>query len=398
MRILISGAGITGPVLGYWLNRAGYVVTVVELAARPRHSGGHAVDLYRPALAISQRMGVLPLIRESATGAEHLTLLPEGGRRTAGVALPTIFGASDRHVEILRDDLSEIYYGATSGDVEYIFGDQIVELSAGGDVRFERAAPRRFDLVIGADGLHSTVRRLVFGEESRFSAPTGVHLAVMTVPRMYADDGELCIHVGVGRTAGIYGVRHLGEARALFLFRSDREISPHHRDVSLQKEILRNAFRGFADDVDRWLAHLEGTSAFYFDSIAQLRMDRWSRGVVTLVGDAGYSPGPAVGGSTTLAVVGAYVLAGELARWDGDHERAYPAYERAMAHHVRDGHRVARSAARTLVPGSRFGVSGLVHATRLLSVLPEAQARVFLRLVTKSARVYDAMTVTDYDL
>ncbi len=126
------------------------------------------------------------------------------------------------------------------------------------------------------------------------------------------------------------------------------------------------------------------------------RMDTWSRGRVTLVGDAGYCPGPAVGGSTSLAVVGAYVLAGELARAGGDPDRAFPAYERAMAEHVRGSHAVGRSAAKTLIPTSRLGVRGLAQGTRLLAALPPSLGRAFLRLTTKSARVHNAMTVADY--
>ncbi|MEV4181707.1 FAD-dependent monooxygenase, partial [Streptosporangium canum] len=277
MRILISGAGagVAGPVLAYWLTRHGFSVTVVERTPTLRKTGGHAVDLFRPAMNISEKMGVLPRVEERATGTNRMTLCREGARRPVRVDLSKIFSAtSDRHVEIMRDDLSEIYYDATYDDVEYVFGDSITAISP---------------------------------------------------------DGEFLIHIGVGRTAGMYGARHLGHARALFLFRSERELDYHHRDVPRQKELLRGAFDGLHADVDRWLDELDRTPAFYFDSITQLRMDTWSRGRVTLVGDAGYCPGPAVGGSTSLAVVGAYVLAGELAGAGGDHERAFPAYERAMA-------------------------------------------------------------------
>lgn len=228
-----------------------------------------------------------------------------------------------------------------------------------GEVRFENASPRRFDLVVGADGLHSNVRHLVFDEQSRHSTFIGAYLGVLTLPNVSDLDGELLIHVGVGRTAGMYGARHLGEARALFLFRSERELDYHYRDVARQKELLRGAFAGMHAHVDRWLEELDRTPAFYLDSITQLHMDTWSQGRVTLVGDAGYCPGPAVGGSTTLAVVGAYVLAGELARAGGDHERAFPAYERVMAAHVRGSRAVAWSAAKTLIPTSPLGAWGL---------------------------------------
>ncbi|MEU6827291.1 FAD-dependent monooxygenase [Nocardia beijingensis] len=397
MRILISGASITGPVLAYWLTRHGFSVTVVERAPALRKTGGHAVDLFRPAMDISERMGVLPRVEARATGTNRMTLHREGARGPVRVDLSKVFGAaSDRHVEIMRDDLSEIYYDAASGEVEYLFGDSITAISPHGEVRFESAEPRRFDLVIGADGLHSTVRRLVFGDESRFSASTGAYLGVLSLPETSGLDGEVLIHVGIGRTAGMYSARHLGEARALFLFRSERELDYHHRDVPRQKELLRGAFGGMHADVDRWLGELDRTPAFYFDSITQLRMDTWSRGRVTLVGDAGYCPGPAVGGSTTLAVVGAYVLAGELARAGGDHERAFPAYEHAMAEHVRGSRAVALSAAKTLIPTSRLGVTGLVQSARLLSALPAGPGRALIHLTTKSARFYNSMTVGDY--
>ncbi|RDI68850.1 FAD-dependent monooxygenase [Nocardia pseudobrasiliensis] len=397
MRILISGASVAGPALAYWLTRHGFSVTVVERAPAPRKSGGHAVDLFRPAMDISEKMGVLARIEERAVGTKRMTLRREGARRPVSVDLSKIFGAaSDRHVEIMRDDLSEIYYDATRDDVEYVFGDTITAISPDGEARFEHAAPRRFDLVVGADGLHSTVRRLIFGDEARFSSHIGAYLGVATLPNQARLDSELRIHVGVGRTAGMYGARHLGDARALFLFRSAHELDYAHHDVARQQQLLRNTFRGMHTEVDGWLDELDRTPAFYFDSITQLRMDTWSRGRVTLVGDAGYCPGPAVGGSTTLAVVGAYVLAGELGRAGGDHERAFPSYERVMATHVSGSRAFALSAARTLIPASRLGVSGLVQGARLISALPAVPGRAFVRLTTKGARLYNSMTVEDY--
>ncbi len=398
MRILVSGASIAGPVLAYWLSRHGFDVTVVERAPALRKTGGHAVDLFRPAMDITEKMGVLPRVEALKTGTTRMTLHREGVRRPARVDLSKIFQAtSDRHVEIMRDDLGEIYYDAGRDDVEYLFGDSVTALSPDGDVTFEHAAPRRFDIVVGADGLHSNIRRLVFGEEAGLTRFIGAYLAVLSLPDTLGLDGETVMHLGAGRTAGIYSARHLDDARAVFLFRRDEELDYHHRDVPRQKELLREAYAGMHPQVDEWLAGLDGPGPFYFDSITQLRLDTWSRGRVTLVGDAGYCPGPAVGGSTSLAVLGAYVLAGELAAAGGDHERAFAAYEQEMGELVRKSRAFAVGAARSLIPASRAGVWALTTGGRLISALPAGVSRAVAKLNTGGVRMHDSMPVKDYE-
>ena len=309
MRILISGASIAGPVLAYWLTRRDFDVTLVERAPTLRKTGGHAVDLFRPSMEISAQMGVLPRIEALATGTDTLTLYRKGGRRPARIDLTKLYRAtSDRHVEIMRDDLSEVYYEAGRDNVEYLFGDSITAISPDGDVTFENAAPRRFDVVVGADGLHSNVRRLVFGDEAGLTRFIGGYLAVVSAPKSLAHHTDMVVHLGAGRLAGIYSAEHLQDARALFIFRSKQQLAYHHRDVLRQKELLREVFTGMDPEVNRWLDELDGTPSFYFDSITQLQLQTWSSGRVTLVGDAGYCPGPAVGGSTSLAVLGAYEI------------------------------------------------------------------------------------------
>jgi 2-polyprenyl-6-methoxyphenol hydroxylase-like FAD-dependent oxidoreductase len=398
MRVLVSGASIAGPVLAYWLARHGFDVTVVERAPTLRKTGGHAVDLFRPAMDITERMGVLPRVEALATGTTRLTLHREGARRPVRIDLAKIFRAtSDRHVEVMRDDLSEIYYDAGRDDVEYLFGDSITAISPDdGEVTFEQAPPRRFDIVVGADGLHSNVRRLVFGEEAGLTKFIGAYLAVLSLPDPLGLDGETVMHLGVGRTTGIYSARHMSEARAVFLFRRDEQLDYHHRDVPRQKQLLREAFAGLHPQVDGWLAELDGAGPFYFDSITQLRLDTWSRGRVTLVGDAGYCPGPAVGGSTSLAVLGAYVLAGELAAAGGDHERAFAAYEREMGELVRQSRAFAVGAARRLIPASRTGMWALARGGQLVSALPTGLTTALAKLNTGGVRMHDSMRVKDY--
>ncbi len=369
-------------------------------SARPalRKAGGHAVDLFRPAMEISAKMGVLPRIEARATGTNRMTMFREGRPRPTGIDLTKIYGAvSDRHVEIMRDDLSEIYYAAGADDVEYLFGDSITAIDIDGGVTFERAPARGFDIVVGADGLHSTVRRLTFGAEAGLTRFLGGYLAVVSAPRALAKPGEMITHVGVGRLAGIYTAEHLDDARAVFLFRSKDELDYDHRDSLRERELLRGAFASMHPQVDRWLEEVERTPAFYFDAISQLRLDRWSRRRVTLVGDAGYCPGPAVGGSTSLAVLGAYVLAGELARAGGDHLAAFAAYELAMREPVHLSRTFARGAARGIVPGSRAGVWALTRGAQLVAALPAPLSRALARLNTKGLRMHDSMHVPDYD-
>ncbi|BBZ47826.1 FAD-dependent monooxygenase [Mycobacterium parmense] len=397
MQILISGASIAGPVLAYWMNRYGFDVTVVERAANLRKTGGHAVDLFRPAMEISAKMGVLPQIEARATGTNRLTVFREGQTRPTEIDLTKIYAAaSDRHVEIMRDDLSEIYYEVTRDDVEYIFGDTITAIDPDGEVTFEHGPTRNFDVVVGADGLHSNVRRLTFGEDADLTRFIGGYLAVLSAPKTLANAGQMIGHVGVGRIAAIYTAEHLDDARVVFLFRVARQLDYDHRDVSGQKALLSGALSGMAAQVDRWLEEIDRTPAFYFDAITQLRMNIWSRRRVTLVGDAGYCPGPAVGGSTSLAVLGAYVLAGELARAEGDHLRAFAAYELRMREPVQASRTFARGAAKSIVPESRFGVWALTHGAQLVSRLPGSLSRSMAKLNTKGVRLYDSMPVPDY--
>jgi 2-polyprenyl-6-methoxyphenol hydroxylase-like FAD-dependent oxidoreductase len=396
MRVLISGASIAGPVLAYWLTRGGSDVTVVERAPSLRKTGGHAVDLFRPAMDISDRMGVLPQIEAHATGTTLMTMNRPWSSKPAHIDYLKLVGAmSDRHVEIMRDDLGEVYYDASRADAEYLFGDEITSISGDGDVTFAHAAPRRFDVVVGADGLHSGVRRLTFGEDvaERF---LGGYLAVLSVPKFLARDREVTGYFQPDRVAMVYTADHLDDARAVFMFRPKPPLDYDHRDVARQREQLHAAFADIAPEVDRWLDERERTQAFYFDAITQLEMTTWSRGRVTLVGDAGYCPGPAVGGSTSLAVYGAYVLAVELTRAGGDYGKAFASYERTMIPSVVGSRSMARVNAKSIVPGSRLGVRALVGAARAVSVLPAGLTRTLARLNSKGIRLYDTMPVPDW--
>ncbi|MDR3659826.1 MAG: FAD-dependent monooxygenase [Mycobacterium sp.] len=395
MKVLISGASIAGPVLTYWLSRNGFDVTVVERAPALRKTGGHAVDLFRPAMEISERMGVLGRIEAHATGTTVLAVnRPPSTRWTRIDYLKVMAAMSDRHIEIMRDDLSQAYYDAVRDDAEFRFGDQITAVTDAGEVTFEHGAPDRYDLVVGADGLHSGVRRLAFGDQvqERF---LGGYLAVVSVPKSLARNGKMSGYLAPHRIAMIYTADHLDDARAVFMFRPRQPLDYNYRDIAGQQRQLQAAFAGLAPEVDSWLQEVDRTPTFYFDAITQLEMSTWSRGRITLVGDAGYCPGPAVGGSTSLAVYGAYVLAHALAAARGDHLAALAAYERTMAAPVAGSRAMARLNAKTIVPGSDWGARALVGVARTVSLLPGGLTQRLARLNSKGVRLYDTMPLPD---
>ena len=400
MRVLISGASVAGPVLAYWLLHYGFQPTLVERAPGARKTGGHAVDLFRPAIDIVERMGLLAQVQSKSTGTDRLTLLRAGRRRPVAVDLVRLMAAfSNRHLEIMRDELSEVFHEALCERVEVLFGNSVAALhedASGVDVEFEQGSPRRFDLVVGADGLHSTVRRLVFGPESRFAHYIGAYLAVMTLPNYLGLSNEILLYGAPRRTVGIYSAKNLPDARAMFLWRSERPLDVHYRDVAGQKQCVRDAFRDLGWEAPRLLAELEQTPAFYFDSITQLRMETWSRGRVTLVGDAGYCPGPAVGGSTSLAVVGAYVLAGELASARGDHRQAFRSYEAALVDYVRGSRAFALEISRQLIPESQAALWRQAQVLRAFGAMPAPLARALTAAGRLRTRLHDTVKVPDY--
>ena len=397
MKVLISGASIAGPVLAYWLSRRGFDVTVVERAPALRKTGGHAIDLIGPAMAITHQMGLKDQVLERATGTERLVMYRAGAARPAHIDYRKVTAAlSAQHVEIMRDDLSDIYYAAGRAGVEYLFGDQITGIDDDGQVRFAHAESRRFDIVVGADGLHSGVRRLVFGEDAGHTEFLGAYLSVVSVPKALARDGEMTGFVDTDRTAMIYTADHLDDSRAVFIFRPSADYEYDHRDTAGHKRLLQRRFAGITETVDRWLTEVDNTPAFYFDAITQLQLTSWSRGRVTLVGDAGYCPGPAVGGSTSLAVIGAYVLAGELERAGGDHTAAFRAYEDVMRPAVIGARALAESMAKGILPSSQLGVRALIVAGQLISLLPTPLTSAIAGLNDKGIRLYDSIRVPDY--
>jgi 2-polyprenyl-6-methoxyphenol hydroxylase-like FAD-dependent oxidoreductase len=341
--VLVSGASVAGPALALWLARHGATVTVVEKAAVLR-TGGQAVDFKGDThLTVLERMGVLDEVRRRQTGGHDQTVVDAHGRPVT--VIPGEFTGGD--IEIRRGDLAELLYRRTEDSCEYVFGDSITSMTdtAGGvHVTFERGAPRTFDLVVGADGIHSNVRRLAFGPEEDHVRFLGHYYALADLDVA----GEGVTYNEPGRMVALGG----SKAQSFFVFASP-ELSYDRYDADQQKKLLLDAYRGGGWRLPEIVAAVPSSRDFYLDSISRVDMTDYARGRVVLLGDSAY--GNTLGGfGTGLAVVGAYVLAGELHRAGGDHVTAFRRYTelfRPYAKVSKNG-----NAGRFLAPGTARGI------------------------------------------
>ena len=357
--VLVSGASIAGPALAYWLRKAGFTVTVVERAPALR-PGGQAVDLRGAGREVITRMGLMDRVRAISVDQRGLAMVNASGRITARMPTDSFGGEGIvSEIEILRGDLAQVLHEATLSDVEYIFDDTITGIHQdehGVDVTFEKAAPRRFGLVVGADGSHSVVRALAFGPESACIRPLDVHTAWFTAHEPLELDGWYQMHnIPGGLVASARPGRLPGEVKAGLSFRS-KPIAYDRGDTAAQRAMIAERFSGAGWEVPRLLRAMHGASDFFFDSMGQVRLDHWSQGRAVLLGDAGYCPSPLTGLGTSLALVGAYVLAGELARADGDHRTALANYDRLMRPYVDRAQELPPGGAAGYAPSSALAI------------------------------------------
>ncbi|MFI7135643.1 FAD-dependent monooxygenase [Nonomuraea sp. NPDC050153] len=386
--ILISGASIAGTSTAYWLRRHGFDVTVVERAPAIRE-GGYKVDIRGAALQVVERMGLMAAVREASTDMRIATHYDARGRKVASMDADLFGGRTGDDAEIMRGDLNDLLYDLTRHDVEYVFGDSVTGIAEDGTVTFERSAPRRFDLVVGADGAHSNTRRIAFGEESEYARDLGYYISICTVPNTLGLDREEAVHVAPGRTANVYSTRRGTGAKALFMWSSE-PLAYDHRDIEGQKNLLVKAMAGVGWEVPELLESVRDAKDFYFDSVSQIHMDRWSKGRVVLVGDAAYCASPASGQGTSLALVGAYVLAGELAKGSG-----VEGYEREMREYVDANQALGPANVKGMVIGSAAAVWFQTRMIRLLPHLP-GRDRMIERITGPIHRAANAISLKNY--
>ena len=363
--VLICGAGIAGPTLAYWLARHGFQPTVVE-RARGLRSSGSPVDVHGAATEVARRMGILSRLHDAATHAPGFAFVTASGHRIGPLRIGRPRGDD---VEVPRADLATILSEAARDDAEFLFGDSMIGLRAddsGVDVTFERSGPRRFGLVVGADGLHSSVRELAFAREVDAVRPLGLYIATLSLGRPADDPRMVLMYNQPGRSLTIHPVR--GTAGAGFIFRGPPRARGEYRDTQAQRRIILEAYAEHewpVPELPELRAQVLAAGDLYFDAVSQVRLPSWSRGRVTLLGDAA-SCVSLFGDGSSLAMIGAATLAQALAATPDDHGtalRAYEARHRKLAESRQRGHLLA---AALLVPATRPGLAVRNLTARLL--------------------------------
>ncbi|MWV58873.1 FAD-dependent monooxygenase [Rathayibacter sp. VKM Ac-2754] len=363
-RILISGASIAGPALAFWLHRYGCETTIVERAPELR-LGGQNVDVRGAGREVARRMGLEDDIRSATTGEVGTRFVGPRGQTLAEFPAGTSdSGGATAELEILRGDLARLLVDRTAETTEYRFGDRITALDDDGDAvtaSFETAPDERFDLVIAADGIGSSTRRLVFGDEPEIRS-LGLETSYATLPRTAEDDDWWRWYTAArGRSITLRPDSH-GTLRVALSYLTER--SAERRSVDEQRVRLREVFADAGWEAERVLAGIDDSDDLYFESIGQVHAPRWSSGRVALVGDAAYCASPVSGMGTSLSIAGAYVLAGELAA-HVDHRDALAGYERRMRPYADQAQKLPPGTPRLAHPRSRAGVTAFGLAVRL---------------------------------
>jgi 2-polyprenyl-6-methoxyphenol hydroxylase-like FAD-dependent oxidoreductase len=367
LRIVINGIGVAGPALGYWLSKSGHEVLLVEEASQLR-VGGYIIDFWGTGYDIAERMGLIGDIRALGYQVREVRFVDRKGRTRGGFDADVFRRiTNDRFTSVRRSDVSTTIYDAIDGKVETIFGDSVAQIEDSGQhvrVCFDHGAEREVDLVIGADGLHSRVRRLAFGPDSEFEIPLGYHVAAFEADGYRARE-ELVYtsHSLPGRQISRFSMR---DDKTLFLFIFRDELMPRHDEQP--QSVLRRVFASAGWEWPQIEAEIERATSIYFDSVSQIRMHHWTKGRIALVGDAAACVSLMAGEGTGLAIIEAYVLAGELHACGGDFSTAFARYERRLMPFLKKKQQTAEKLASAFAPKTSFGITLRNVITQLLRV------------------------------
>ena len=394
MKVAINGAGIAGTALAYWLSNMGHEVQVFERAPALR-TGGYVLNLWGVGYDAVERMGLLPSLLELQYQTDELRMVDSKGRTRGGYPSRVLQRLANQRIATLaRGDIAAAIHGLLDGRVETVFGDSITTIEGDGvraRIGFEHGTPREVDLVIGADGLHSKVRRTAFGPQELYEHPMGCHVASFEVAGYRPRDEDLYVaHTAPGRYIARFPIR---DDRTLFFMLARNEYLPKSLPVSEsgRKAALKDAYSGMGWECPAILSALDDVDGVYFDSISQIRMEKWTQGRVALIGDAAACPSLIAGEGAGLALAEAYVLAGELHRHGADIDSALKQYEKRIKPYTERKQKYAEGLVPSFVPKTAMGVRARDFATLLmrLPVLPRVLMGKYFR---------DALELPEYGM
>lgn len=370
-KVLIVGAGVAGPTLAYWLKRCGFEPTLVERAKHLR-SGGYVIDFAGIGYDVAEKMGLLPALQQLGLPMDSFKLVDDEGRVRGGFgprAVQALVGK--RYLSLLRSDLAKTLYAALDGSVPTIFDDTVADIQqseSGVRVDFRNHPPERFDMVIGAGGLHSPVRRLLFGTESRFERFLGYYAAsFVSADYPHQEPNTYVSYAQPGKQVTRYTLND-GVTVFLLVFTAKQKLSIAHSDVQAQKDVLHHQFGQAGWECPDILRRMDESNDIYFDAVSQIHMECWSRERSALIGDACGCPSLLAGQGSSLAMAGAYILAGELQDADGDYHVAFSRYEKLFHPVIEQKQRAAKRFAKSFVPASRAGIAVRNQVSKLMNI------------------------------
>lgn len=394
-RVLISGASIAGPALAFWLTRYGIDTTVVEKASSLR-GGGYPIDIRGTALDVVERMGLCPQMRAAHVDSQSIAFVDEHGAVIAKIDPEAITGGvRGKDVEIRRGDIATILFAATKDDANYKFNDSIASLHERADdvdVTFVSGDTGTYDIVIGADGLHSNTRSLIFGHESQFEKYIGFCFAGFTIPNTFGlDRGALCYTLP-GKNAVVYATNDGGPVHAFLVFRYPT--SPFRKSIT--EEDKRNLTASMFEGINGWIVpqlveEMRKAEDMFFDSVSQIHMPTWSRGRIVLAGDAAHATSFLSGQGSSMALVGAYILAGEIAT-KPDYTAAFEAYEKLARPFVEMNQALVEEGRYIMIPNTQEELEARNEMFRRMAEEPVGKA--FRK--DGSRQVHSALTLPDY--
>lgn len=373
MKIAINGVGVAGPALAYWLIKGGHDVLLVEEAPEIR-SGGYIIDFWGVGYDIAEKMGIIPRLRDLGYQIQDVRFVDENGKKCGGFSAD-VFGRAGitdgRFTSLRRSDLASTIYSLIKNDVETILSDSIStieETENNVHIGFERSTPRDVDLVIGADGLHSRIRSLVFGPENSFEKKLGYYVAAFEVDGYNPRDELVYVsHAVPGKQISRFSMRG-GKTLFLFVFQDKFLSGDEPADLDERSMMIQKIFADVKWECPQILDAIGDVDEIYFDRVSQIRMNKWTKGRVALIGDAAACVSLLAGEGTGLAMAEAYVLAGELFRSAGDHTQAFARYEDLMMPFLAKKQRSAANFASSFVPASAFGITMRNIVTKLLKL------------------------------